>query len=101
MNPLFFIYIKYFIVPMVRLRLYAATARSAFTLPPNPNKSFGPIGNLTLSDLLLVLYLHVCRRVYVFSTSDNGCLISWGHRALRWPPDPIANCQLTFDFEFD
>lgn len=40
-------------------------------------KSCGLIGNLTLSDLLSVLYLHACRRVYVFSVSDNGCLIAW------------------------
>ena len=44
------------------------------------NKSCGPTGNLTLSDLLSVPYLHACRRVYVFSASDNGYLISWVHR---------------------
>lgn len=35
-------------------------------LPSHPYKSCGLIGNLTLSDLLSVLYLHACRIVYVF-----------------------------------
>ena len=35
-------------------------------------KVAAPIGNLTLSDLLLVSYLHACRRAYVFSAGENG-----------------------------
>ena len=63
------------------LKLYAAAASSTFTVSPlTPYKSCGLIGNLTSSDLLLVLHLYVCRRAYVFSTSESGCLISWGYQ---------------------